>query len=202
MNRTEKIILTGFISAILISGTVNIVSSGRKLDQLRNSVLRLHILANSDTEKDQNLKIKVRDALLESGIFEGDDSLEEAERTARENIPEIKRLSEKVLRENDCFSPVRVSVTNMDFDERVYGNITMPSGNYHTLRVEIGSAEGHNWWCVMYPPLCIPVACSVTDDVSAEESYFDDSELDMIYHPKKYRVRFAVWDTFKALTEK
>lgn len=188
----------GLLMSILITNCSAVVRDGRNLDGLRNSVLRLHILANSDSEHDQNLKIKVRDALLESDIFDGADSLETAEQIAQNNLDKIIETAENVLSENGCNLPVTAEIADVVFDERVYGDITMPSGEYRALRVKIGSAEGKNWWCVMYPPLCIPAACDVEEDKSAEE-VFSESELDIMYHPKKYEVRFAIWDKIKEI---
>lgn len=188
----------GLLMSILITNFSAVVRDGRNLDGLRNSVLRLHILANSDSEHDQNLKIKVRDALLESDIFDGADSLETAEQIAQNNLDKIVETAENVLSENGCNLPVTAEIADVVFDERVYGDITMPSGEYRALRVKIGSAEGKNWWCVMYPPLCIPAACDVEEDKSAEE-VFSESELDIMYHPKKYEVRFAIWDKIKEI---
>lgn len=184
--------------SILVTNFSAVVRDGRNLDGLRNSVLRLHILANSDSEHDQNLKIKVRDALLESDIFDNADSLETAEKIAQDNLDKIVETAENVLSENGCNLPVTAEIADVVFDERVYGDITMPSGEYRALRVKIGSAEGKNWWCVMYPPLCIPAACDVAEDKSAEE-VFSESELDIMYHPKKYEVRFAIWDKIKEI---
>ncbi len=188
------IMAAGLILTIIISNYVGFVRDGRKLDQLRESVLRLHILANSDSEEDQRLKLCVRDALLErSGEFFGNAAdLEDAEKNAQEAMPKIIETAETVLRQQGCSSRVTASIEDIDFDERVYGDITMPAGKYRALRIEIGEAKGHNWWCVMYPPLCIPAA----EDVKSrnEEDYFEDDELDIMYHPKKYRVRFALWD--------
>lgn len=188
----------GLLMSILITNFSAVVRDGRNLDGLRNSVLRLHILANSDSEHDQNLKIKVRDALLESDIFDNADSLETAEKIAQDNLDKIVETAENVLSKNGCNLPVTAEIANVVFDERVYGDITMPSGEYRALRVKIGSAEGKNWWCVMYPPLCIPAACDVAEDKSAEE-VFSESELDIMYHPKKYEVRFAIWDKIKEI---
>lgn len=204
MKKTSAFIFAaGLILTILISNGIAVIRDGRRLEQLRGSVLRLHILADSDSEYDQKLKLKVRDALLDCGIFEEADSLEEAELTAAERMPEIVETAESVLRENGCDLPVTAEITDVEFDERVYGDITMPSGKYRALRVKIGSAQGKNWWCVMYPPLCIPAACDdeeMDNDRSAEE-IFSDEELDILYQPKKYRVRFAIWDKIKELTE-
>lgn len=190
----------GLIMSILITNCSAVVRDGRKLDGLRNSVLRLHILAESDSSHDQNLKLKVRDALLESDIFEGADSLESAERIAQEKLDEIVDIAENTLTENGCNLPVTAEIADVEFNERVYGDITMPAGEYRALRVKIGSAQGKNWWCVMYPPLCIPAACDVEEDKSAEE-VFSESELDIMYHPKKYEVRFAIWDKIKEILD-
>ncbi len=200
MKKFHTLILTaGFILTIIISNSVGFIKDGRKLDQLRESVLRLHILADSDSEEDQRLKLCVRDALLEqSGELFGEAAdLESAEEAALEALPEIVDIAEDTLRAQGCDSPVRAYLADMEFDERVYGNITMPAGKYRALRIEIGEAKGHNWWCVMYPPLCIPAAEEV--ESRNEKEYFDEKELDIVYRPKKYRIKFAIWDKFKKL---
>ncbi|MBR4627710.1 MAG: stage II sporulation protein R [Ruminococcus sp.] len=200
MKKMSGIILpAGMILAILISNIGTFISDGRRLDSLRGSVLRLHIIANSDGDEDQRLKLCVRDALLAEGdsIFGDAESLAEAEAAAEENLPEIVRIAERTLREEGCRDRVQAEIADVDFDERTYGSITMPAGKYRALRVTIGEAKGHNWWCVMYPPLCIPAACGVTDDEEREEEYFSDEELDILRKPKKYRVRFAIWDKMK-----
>ncbi len=189
----------GLVLAVIISNIGSFVRDGQALDELRGSVLRLHILAESDSEYDQNLKIKVRDKLLESDIFSGAKSLEEAEKLAEEKLPEIIDIAEQTLMENGCDIPVTAELTDMDFDERVYGNITMPSGNYRALRIKIGSAKGRNWWCVMYPPLCIPSACEIEENEDAEEVFFTEKEIDIMNKPKKYKVRFAIWDKLKSI---
>lgn len=197
----ELILAAGLILTILISNTVSFIRDGRELDRLRGSVLRLHILAESDSEHDQQLKLRVRDALLDSGIFDEADSLAEAELIAEDALPDIERISESVLRASGCDLPVEAELTDTEFDVRRYGSITMPAGTYRALRVKIGSARGHNWWCVMYPPLCVPAACEVTDDRQTELECFDESELDIMYHPEKYEIRFAIWDKIKELAE-
>lgn len=192
--RNTLLIAAGLILTIIISNSVSFIRDGRRLEQLRKSVLRLHILANSDSEEDQRLKLCVRDALLEHSeeLFGSSGNLEEAEAAALEAMPEIISIAEETLRDQGCRSSVTAKLADITFDERVYGNITMPAGEYRALRIEIGEAKGHNWWCVMYPPLCLPAA----EDVESrdEKKYFDDDELDIVYHPKKYRVRFAIWD--------
>ncbi len=239
MKKYCNFILAGGLElSILISNGVGFIRDGRRLDQLRGSVLRLHILADSDTDYAQNLKLKVRDGLLEADLFECAESLADAEKMASENLEAIENKAEKILRENGCYLPVTAELADVEFDERVYEDITMPAGEYRALRVKIGSAQGKNWWCVMYPPLCLPVACTVEDNAedttetptatenirnatttkankakakkniaeavrknkSAEE-YFSDEEKDILHYPKKYEVRFAVWDKIKAFID-
>ena len=199
--KTEIILAAGLLLAILMTNSITFIRDGRRLEQLRGSVLRLHILAESDSERDQQLKLKVRDALLTSGVLDGADDLKSAENIASAKLPEIERIAEDTLRENGCSLPVSAELADVEFDERTYGDITMPAGEYRALRVKIGSAQGHNWWCVMYPPLCLPAACEVTDNKEKECELFDDDELDIMYHPEKYEVRFAIWDKIKELTE-
>lgn len=205
---TSAVMAAGLILTILISNAGSIIRDGRRLDGLRGRVLRLHILANSDSEEDQRLKLLVRDELLRSGYFSGAADLSEAEAIVQERLGDIEDTAEDVLRENGCTDSVTAELETTDFTDRVYGDITMPSGEYKALRIKIGKAEGHNWWCVMYPPLCIPAACGsedeetdVAEDESAEEEYFDDEELDILKKPKKYKVRFAIWDKIKSLID-
>ena len=194
------ILAGGLLLSVFITNTFSVIRDGRRLDCLRGSVLRLHILADSDSEVDQELKILVRDELLRNSdeIFGSADSLEEAEAAAAEKLPEIEALAERTLRSRGCYDKVTAEIADVDFDARVYGDITMPAGRYRALRVRIGRAEGHNWWCVMYPPLCFPAAREVEDDKKAEEEFFDDEERDILYHPKKYQLRFAIWDKMKS----
>ncbi len=198
---TAAIFGAAMILTLIISGFIR---DGRRLDELRGSVLRLHILADSDSERDQQLKLAVRDALLEhsSELFTDCGSLEETERAAAEKLPEIVDIAEETLRSRGCTDGVTAELADVYFDERTYGDITMPEGTYRALRVKIGSAQGHNWWCVMYPPLCIPAACgAVTDDEDTEKAFFDSEERDILYHPKRYRIKFALWDKIKELAD-
>ena len=196
---TEIIFASGLALAVLISNIGSFMRDGRDLDRLRGKVLRLHILANSDSEEDQRLKLTVRDELLKSGILDGAEDLGEAEAIAQEKLPEIVELAEETLRENGCDSNVTAELADVEFDKRVYGDITMPAGTYRALRIKIGAAQGHNWWCVMYPPLCIPAASEVEDDKETEKDFFSEKECDIMYKLQKYEVRFALWDKIKEI---
>ena len=201
MKKTDIILLTGLIGSIIFS---NFAGFEKKLDKIEHEVLRMHILANSDTEYDQNLKLKVRDKLLENSdeIFGGCENLEEMKIRANEKLDEINDIVLDVIHANGYNYTVQAQLVNMEFDAREYGDITMPAGKYDALRVTIGEAEGHNWWCVMYPPLCIPAAEKVESDEQAAEDYFEAEELDIMKNPDKYEVRFKCVELFRGLREK
>lgn len=125
-------------------------------DNLYNSVFRLHVIANSDSEEDQNLKYIVRDSLLNymnekcKNISSKDDIIQ----YAKNNLTEIKQTAENTIKENGYNYPVVVEIGNYEFPTKWYGDISFPEGFYDALRVKIGKAAGQNWWCVMFPPLC------------------------------------------------
>ncbi|MBE6856685.1 MAG: stage II sporulation protein R [Ruminococcus sp.] len=204
------VLALGLVSAIMFSNIASFARDGAELEKLRSSVLRLHILANSDSEKDQELKLMVRDAILEKSdeLFSGCSDKESAEKLCEEKLDEIERIAEHTLKKNGCDAKAEASVGETYFDSRTYGDITMPEGEYTALRIEIGDAKGRNWWCVMYPPLCLPPACKaeksecVATDSDAEECFFDEKQQEILHNPRKYNVRFAIWDKLKELFER
>ncbi len=154
IKKIDIALLLGLIITIIVSSTT---SFARELDEISDSVLRLHILANSDSKEDQELKIKVRDAILaETGeLFISATSRKEVEQIAVYNIEKIEDIALKTITENGYNYSVECKLVNMEFDDRTYENITLPAGYYDALRVTIGEAKGKNWWCVMYPQFCI-----------------------------------------------
>ena len=143
---------------------VTAVSNG-----IADSVFRLHVIANSDSDEDQALKLKVRDSLLEymNSLCSSTSSKEEAMRIANENIDDFTKIAQDVIYQNGYNYSVDVSVGSCDFPTKEYGDVSLPAGTYDALRVKIGSASGHNWWCVMFPPLCF---VDVTSGIIPEES--------------------------------
>ena len=154
--------------------------------------LRLHILANSDTVEDQLLKLKVRDAVLQ----EMPDILAEAENKAdavaavRTAQRRLQKTAEDALRREGSGQTVAVRLEQAEFDAKDYGSFRLPGGTYTALRIELGEAEGHNWFCVLYPELCIG---------SSEAEYEDDAENALVFGG--YEVRFALLDGAKKLAE-
>lgn len=141
------------IAAFLWMGTV-VADRGA----LRRELIRLHIVANSDGEDDQMLKLCVRDAVVESlrnGMTDVMDA-KQAKAYLQENLPKIEALAVRVLREAGCEDTVEVKLAVEKFAARVYDTFTLPAGVYDALRITIGGGEGHNWWCVVFPSLCTP----------------------------------------------
>ena len=137
-----------FISAITYSNAV--------FSDISDSVFRLHVIANSDTQEDQDLKLKVRDSILEyiNNTTTNINSKEEFINYAQSHIEELKNVAETRIKQEGYSYKVNVEIGNFPFPTKTYGNITFPSGNYDGLKIKIGKAEGQNWWCVMFPPLC------------------------------------------------
>ena len=123
---------------------------------IQNSVFRLHIIANSDSTNDQNLKYLVRNKVLEyiKTISSNITSKKDFINLVYNNFDEIKKISEQVIHENGYNYTVKLNIGNFSFPTKQYGDISLPAGFYDALKIEIGNANGQNWWCVMFPPLC------------------------------------------------
>jgi len=141
-------------------------------NNLYNSIFRLHVIANSDSEEDQNLKYIVRDNLIN---YMNDNcnklsSKDEVIQYAKDNIDKLKQIAENTIKENGFNYPVQVEIGNFEFPTKNYGDISFPAGFYDALRVKIGEGSGKNWWCVMFPPLCfVDATTGILPDSSKEE---------------------------------
>ncbi len=175
-------------------------------EDLAESVLRLHIRANSDEEYDQALKIKVRDALLKEFEPElrGADTKEELIEVINENHDRIIQVAEKTINENGYNYSVRANVGEAFLETKKYGNVYLPAGNYDALIIEIGSGEGQNWWCVLFPPLCYVGDTSVVSGKDKEilMQSLTPEEYDLITSQSEGDIEFRfklveVWGRFK-----
>lgn len=151
----HTILVVSLIIGILISAVAGVYSSRVQTDLAKN-LLRLHIIANSDTKEDQELKLKVRDAIIKemSSKFSLSNNIEETKKIAQDNISNIENIAKNVIVQNGKDYSVKAELANVYFPTKYYGDIALPPGNYDAVRVEIGKAKGHNWWCVLFPPLC------------------------------------------------
>ncbi len=152
---------------------------------IANSVFRLHVIANSDSDVDQNLKYIVRDNLLEymNTLCANCTSKEEAITIANEHLEDFREIALNTIKAQGFDYSVNVSIGNFEFPTKHYGDISLPSGYYDALKVEIGEAKGQNWWCVMFPPLCFVDASSgIVPEESKEnlENSLTDEEFSIV----------------------
>ncbi len=180
--KIELAALFAFIICIILS-TYNL---DRRCDGVREGILRLHIIAASDSASDQQIKLLLRDEMLEKGkeIFSQSTSKKEAESKIGLGINELQRRAEDFLESIDCPDTVSVSLEKGFFPTRKYENFTLPAGYYDALRVVIGKGEGKNWWCVMFPALCLPAAKSKNPDfdgilTEAEQKIITDERYEV-----------------------
>lgn len=167
---------------------------------IRSNVLRLHVIADSNSKEAQSVKLKVRDALLTEGreLFEGNVSVDEAEIRLSENLYRMKSVAERTLRENGYTYSAEVEITECYFPTRRYGDITLPAGYYNALRVVLGEGEGENWWCVMFPPMCLPAA---SKDEAKLDDVLNEKSMDIVSKSGKYEVRFWIVEKWYELKE-
>lgn len=138
-------------------------------NDLKNNLFRLHVIANSDSKEDQNLKYIVRDNLLDymNSLCANCSTKEEAISIAKEHINDFEKIATNTIIEHGYSYNISVEIGNFEFPTKQYGDISLPAGYYDALRVKIGEAKGQNWWCVMFPPLCF---VDVTSGIVPEDS--------------------------------
>ena len=161
---------------------------------LADKMIRLHVLANSDSEADQALKLEVRDAVLAQAedILRRCGTMEEAQAQLEAALPDLEALGEAAVSLNGCDYPVTAALSWEDYPTREYDTFTLPAGRYLSLRLTIGAGEGRNWWCVVFPPLCNAVT---REDFtgSAEAAGLTEEEVALITQESRgYVVRFKV----------
>lgn len=173
---------------------------------IADSVFRLHVIANSDSDEDQNLKYIVRDKVIEymSSISQNASSKEEVIKIAKANLDKIQAIAAQTIRDNGYTYSVNVEVGNFSFPSKRYGDITLPPGYYDALRIKIGKAEGQNWWCVMFPPLCfVDVTSGVVPDESKEimKENLSKEEFDLISkNSNEVKVKFKIVEVLQNFT--
>lgn len=194
--KTERFVNLTAVFVILLSLILSFTLEGfAAAEEVRRECLRLHILACSDSQADQTVKLLVRDALLkESGeLFGSSLSADEAAARILENKKELEAVADKVLRENGFDYTSKISVEREYFTTRQYDDIKLPAGEYLACKVVLGDGEGHNWWCIMFPPLCLPAASeemkSTDDDVYA---VFGDNGTALVTEKGGYKIKFRI----------
>ena len=197
--RTVEIALMVGLAIFLGSGVLAL----RTQDELADKVVRLHVLANSDSEEDQALKLKVRDVVLEraTAILEQSADRREAESRLRGELLELERIAAEEIAAEGYNYPVTVELENTDFPTKEYDGFTLPAGEYLALRVIIGEGQGQNWWCVVFPPLC--TAASADVPASALAAGFSEEEVNLITEENQgYVLKFKAVEWWETLKEK
>ena len=195
-------IITGIMVTILVFIGVGYKKQCQLQQQMAEKVLRFHVLANSDSEEDQNLKLAVRDAV--GGFMQEKtknlDSKMECEKMVAEQMSEIEAVAEQVITEAGYSYEVHAELANCKFPIKTYGDYTFPAGNYDALKLTIGEGKGQNWWCVMYPNMCFQNSMYEVVNEESEENLravLDEEEYQAVLNSGNYKVRFRLLEIFR-----
>ena len=188
------------ILLVLLSTILGIVALYKDCQYIKKNVIRLHVVANSDAPQDQTLKLQVKDYVVEKlqPIISEFPNKEQAEKYIKENLSIIKQISQDALAEFGSDESISVTFEKEAFDTRVYDTFSLPSGIYDALRIEIGNGEGKNWWCVVFPSLCLPATAKDFKTVSTS-SGFSDGLTNTLQRSNGYEIRFFILDCFGKL---
>ncbi|HJA65970.1 MAG TPA: stage II sporulation protein R [Candidatus Mediterraneibacter cottocaccae] len=199
----EKLIfLMAVLFASLVTGLAvwqtDVKAQSELQQHLAGEVLRFHVLANSDSSEDQALKLEVRDAVLDYLEREMPEEADVAETTdwIRRHTAKIEQTAGNTVREAGYDYPVSAAVTTCFFPDKTYGDVTFPAGNYEALRVEIGAAQGQNWWCVLYPNLCfLDTVNAVVPDEGKQKlkNVLTEEEYSQVTAVSDFKIRWFFW---------
>lgn len=205
MKKIIPAICIGFLLCFFVSVYMDSTEAA-----LSEGLIRLHVIANSDSDDDQQLKLKVRDRILsECASLANDTQIEAVRADICTNLEYIEEIARDEMVKNGYDYDVRASYGMADFPEKRYGNITLPSGSYQSLRVEIGDAQGKNWWCVLFPPLCfVDETCVSVSDESNDilRSQLGNATYDMVTSDSasvEFRLKsYEIWQLSKMKLKK
>lgn len=198
MKKTIFRIEISLLVALIICGVLNINAFSQQCESIREKMLRMHVIANSDSEEDQKLKLKVRDAVLLAGekVFDGSITATEAKEKITPYIDYLENIALETIKNEGLDYNVKITVEKEYFNTRTYDNsITLPAGFYTAVKVIIGEGKGQNWWCVMFPPMCLPTAvaeCEISDVLT-------DDETEIVTETEKYKFKFKIVEFFEEI---
>ena len=202
MKNLKRFLIIFFLFITYILFSISSYSNAVSKD-IQNNVFRLHVIANSDSNQDQNLKYLVRDELIEymNSISNDISSKEDAIKLVEENIDEFYKIAKKVILDNGFNYDINIEIGNFSFPTKTYGDISLPAGFYDALKVEIGKAEGQNWWCVMFPTLCfVDVSNGIVPEESKEdlENNMQEEEYNLISSDDlQFKLKFKLVELFE-----
>lgn len=183
------------VSLLVIAGVLYTYSAYRDRKALNDGVIRLHVVADSDEQEAQSIKLKVRDAVLTAleDITGGAESKEELMQRLRNHLQTLETAANQVLEQCSYPCKAAVSLEQESFDTRDYETFSLPAGVYDSLRVTIGSGEGKNWWCVVFPQLCLPAASTEVESVAVGAGFSEGLSKTLTKQPG-YEIRFFFLD--------
>lgn len=190
----ELALIFGFICSVFWS----MASFDASCEELRDNVLRLHIIANSDSQADQELKLKIRDAVLaqSDALFEESANLNSALEKAEENLLVYEKIANRVIAEEGLNYKATAKIGKTFFETREYDDFTLPAGEYDALILEIGEARGKNWWCVIFPSVCVPTQKADLKDSVGQKS------AKIAENPRPYKIRFKSVEIYEKIKRK
>lgn len=196
MSFKRKVFLSVCI-AFCISIFYSIVSFADTSKNIREEVLRLHVLANSDSYEDQQLKLKVRDAVLDAGssLFNGSTDINNVSKRLNEEKGYLISVAQDIIKKQGYNYDVEIVLSEEYFTTKTYQTVTLPAGKYLALKVIIGKGEGQNWWCVMFPPMCITAA----DETEELSSVLKENEVKLVEKNPVFEPRFKIIELFEKL---
>ena len=194
--KIELSLTIGIVTSIIFS----VISFAQTSAHIRESVLRLHVIANSDVSVDQNLKLAVRDAIINESeeIFDGTVTVDNAVEKITPEINNIEEIAERVVENYGFDYNVDVSIDEEYFETRTYETVTLPAGKYLSLIVRIGEGKGKNWWCVMFPPMCV----SAADEDDILKTTLSEKEIKLVNSKPEYEPRFKIIELYEKFRNK
>ena len=203
-NNNRKPIIIALCIAVAFAILSIIARNISEEAEIYGKTLRLHVLANSDSEEDQNLKLAVKDAVI---LRISDDlslckTKEEAEKVIMENKEELEETANRILESAGKEPTAKLTLTKEQYPERTYGNLTLPAGEYSSVRILLGEAEGQNWWCVLFPQVCTETATPVEETLA--QAGFTSAQIRLLTDQEKptYKIKFKVVELFGSLFAK
>jgi stage II sporulation protein R len=193
MKFNSKTFNLALCSALICCMILSLAQFDAACEDLRENVLRLHIIANSDSSEDQGLKLKIRDSILNESVdlFDGITDIDNAVLKAEQNADYYCEIANRVIKENGYDYKAKATVGYSYFETREYEDFTLPAGNYKSLIISLGKAKGKNWWCVIFPEVCIPAATAdLSDTVTEESSHIAEQ-------PQRYIMRFKIAEIYE-----
>ncbi len=193
----KKLELSVLIALVLTIAFTSFTGFARRCEDISGKVLRLHVIANSDSDADQGVKLMIRDKILdECGalLFNNPDK-QDAKKTISQNLEQIEITANRLLAENGFDYTAHASIENKYFNTREYDEVTLPAGNYDALCIRLGKAQGKNWWCVVFPPMCLPAACE-EEELS---EVLNGDELRIVTDKGSYVVKFKLLELYEEL---